>query len=232
MYAIVNKGNGESYTSYVYACYEDKRKRGSKEWGRYYVVLNENKTALVKHYSFECKVLPTLHSMIMITDCNYDNWNVDEKTGFGEVNITNKESLLNMIKCGTISDELLSLDKAYCFVAYPEINSKDDIENLMCVSGYFHDAYIKDFEEKDGELYVLFDGVWGGKIEMWFSGDVKYDISSRNPEEYDPYWFGSQMVIVDGFIYFVDDEDVNIEDIGHGYCWFKSRYVKYHVIAE
>lgn len=39
----------------------------------------------------------------------------------------------------------------------------------------------------DGTLYLRFDGNWGCEIEMWFWGDLEYDTSSRNPEEYDSY---------------------------------------------
>ena len=112
------------------------------------------------------------------------------------------------------------------------IRNDKDIKNLMMVSGGFHDACIDCLEEKDGALYVLFDGIWGGQIEMWFSGDVEYDISSRNPKEYDPYWYDSTMLIENGFIYFVDAEDMKVEEIGEGYCWFKARNVKYHVIPD
>lgn len=67
---------------------------------------------------------------------------------------------------------------------------------------------------------------------MWFSGDVSYDVSSRNPEEFDPYWLDSTMVLKDGFIYLVDEGDMEIEDIGEAFCWFKARNVKYHIIPD
>lgn len=72
----------------------------------------------------------------------------------------------------------------------------------------------------------------GAKIEMWFSGDLEFDTKSRDPRYESPYWFGSTMVLKNGFIYFIDDEDREIEDIGEGFCWFKARYVKYHIIPR
>lgn len=233
MYAMVNKGGGKYYTSTVFAFYDDDEKAETAScWGRYYIVLNEEKTALVKQYVFDVSVKPMLHKMILVTDNSHEDWVVDDKKGFGAIGSTNKDDLLKMIEQGRVSDELLALDRAYEYEAYPEIHDEKDIENLMTVSGWFHDAYIENLEERDGMLYVLFDGIWGGKIEMWFRGDVEYDVSSRDPEKYDPYWFGSTMVIEDGFIYFVDEEDMEIRNIGEGYCWFKARKVRYHVIPD
>lgn len=233
MYAIINMGKGKSYTSTVYAYYTDnENEEGADWWSRYYVVLNESKNALIKHYEFDADTEPYIHKMILITDNNQENWKVDERTGYGEIDIVQKQELLEMAARGTVSDELLCMDKDYKFEAYPEINNENDIKKLMMVSGGFHDAYIENIEEINGILYVMFAGIWGGKIEMWFGGDIEYDVSSVNPEEYDPYWFGSTMILENGFIYFVNGEDMEVEKIGEGYCWFKARKVKYHVIPD
>lgn len=233
MYAIIKQGNGKAYTSMVFGHYEDKKKEeGTNWWGQYFVVLNENKTALIKHYSFDYSRRPYLHKMIVFTDGNQEDWNIDDETGFGELKITDKQSLLDMVRDGTVSAELLKLDDAYSFDEYPEIKTNTDIENLMWASGGFHDAYIKDLKENNGSLYVLFDGIWGCNIEMWFTGDVSYDTSSLNSEDVFPAWYGSTMILKDGFIYFVDEEGMKVEDIGEGFCWFKARNIKYHIITD
>lgn len=234
MYAIINQGNGKHYTSLVYARYEDKPiTDGTNWWGIYYIVLNEDKTALIKHYAYDSTAKPYIKKMIIYIDDNHDNWNIDETSGCGEVNITDRKSILEMVEHKTVSNELLALDKAITFEPYPEIHNDKDIDKLMLASGYFHDAVIKQLEDKNDELYVLFDGVWGCNIEMWFSGDVSYDVSSRNTEEYSPYWLGSVMLIDNGFIYFIDDEDATIADAqGNNYCWFKARNVKYHILPN
>ncbi len=234
MYAIINKGNGKYYTSTVFAHYEENEEaKDGNWWGEYYVVLNESKTALVRHYAFDAAAKPYLHKMILITDRTTDDWNIDEETRLGEIGVAAKAELLDMVEQGTVSGELLAIDEAYCYEAYPEIRNEKDIDNLMVLAGWFHDACIESHEEKDGVLYVLFDGIWGGKIEMWFSGDVEYDMTSVDLEEgNDPYWMDSTMLIKDGFIYFVDDADMEVEKIGEGYCWFKARNVKYHAIPD
>ncbi len=40
------------------------------------------------------------------------------------------------------------------------------------------------------------------------------------------------MILKDGFIYFVDEEDMKVEDIGEVFCWFKARNLKYHIIPD
>ncbi|MBQ8276695.1 MAG: hypothetical protein IJZ02_08765 [Clostridia bacterium] len=87
-------------------------------------------------------------------------------------------------------------------------------------------------KERENSLYLLFDGTWGCKIEVWFEGDITYDTSSRDPEKFDPYWFGSTVKIDNGFIYLIDDEDVSVSDINLSYCWFKARSMKYRVIPD
>ena len=124
------------------------------------------------------------------------------------------------------------LDSKYHYKEYNDVLDDSDIERLMNVSGWFHDAVIKELEEDNNVLRVLFDGVWGCKIEMFFEGDVSYNTESRNPDLYDPYWGGSTMIRQDEYIYFVDDDDMKVEDIKEGYCWFKAQNVRYRVIPD
>lgn len=99
--------------------------------------------------------------------------------------------------------------------------------------GGFHDAYIEECKQlDDGSLYVRFDGTWGCKVEVWFWGAVEYDISSRDPEQCDPYWFASTIIIQDGFVYFIDEDNMTVDRISEGYCWFKARHMKYRIIPD
>ncbi len=101
-----------------------------------------------------------------------------------------------------------------------EIKTEADIENLSWASGGFHDAYIAKEALNDGTLYLYFDGTWGCKIEVWFWGDLEYDISSKKSEMYDSYWLGSTVILQDGFIYLIDDDDMKVDKIEPGYCYF------------
>ena len=114
MYAIINNRNGDYYTSTVYACYEDHTNEdGTNWWGEYYIVLNKEKNALIKHYAYDSSVKPSIRQMILYIDDNQDNWNVDKRTGIGEINISDRDSLMKMVEQSTVSNELIELDKQY-----------------------------------------------------------------------------------------------------------------------
>ena len=84
----------------------------------------------------------------------------------------------------------------------------------------------------DGSLYVRFERTWEYNVEVWFWGGVEYDISSRDPEERGSYWFGSTVIIQDEFVYLVDEEDMRVDQISDGYCWFKARHMKWRIIPD
>lgn len=121
----------------------------------------------------------------------------------------------------------------FVYIETPEIKNQHDIENLMWASGGFHDARIAtEHLEDDGTLHLHFDGTWGCEIDVWFWGDLEYDTSSRDPDECDPYWFGSTVILHDGFVYFVDEDDMTVDKIDSGYCYFKARHMKYRIIPD
>ena len=144
--------------------------------------------------------------------------------------------MLSMIDSDTVPSELthkcIEMDSTYQFESIRSINSASDIRDLAWVSGGFHDAFIAEKNESEDSLYILFDGTWGCKIEVWFEGDVSYDTSSRELEKWDRYWSCSTVTIEDGFVYLVDDKKISINDINSNYCWFKARTMKYRVIPD
>lgn len=79
---------------------------------------------------------------------------------------------------------------------------------------------------------MRFDGTRGCEIEVWFRGDLEYDTSGRDSETSDPYWFSSTVILQDGFGYLIDDNDMTVERITPGYCYFKSRHMKYRIIPD
>lgn len=234
MYAIVREGNGQYYMSMVFGYYD--KGRGQNDYGhRYWVVLNKDKTALIN----QAALFPDsryLSPAVLIVDSDQTNWRMDNDKK-QSVDFLPTEKLFKLIESNTVPEDALqqciNLDNEYVYNPYPEISTEKDIENFIdWVAGGFHDAYISKVEESENELYVYFKGMWGCDIEVWFSGDVSYDTSSRNPEESDPYWFDSTLFFHEGFLYLIDDECATIENTRDGWCWFKARYMKYHVIPE
>ena len=232
MYAIIREGDGNFYTSLVFGYYKSSNDSDYKN--RFWIVLNKSKTALIKQHVLQQNT-KYLIPMVLITDADESGWNkISENEE--SVDFLPTGELLSMIDSNTIPSELtkkcIEMDSAYKFESIRTINTADDIRDLKWVSGGFHDAFIAEKKECGNSLYLLFDGTWGCKIEVWFEGDISYDTSSRDPEKFDPYWFGSTVKIDNGFIYLIDDEDVSINDINSSYCWFKARTMKYRVIPD
>ena len=133
-----------------------------------------------------------------------------------------------------ILEQCRKIDKGYIYDEIHEIKTQKDIEDLDWTTGNFHDAYIaKKKLQDDGKLYLRFEGIWGCDLEVWFWGDLEYDMSNRDPELVDdPYWFDSTILLQDGFVYLIDEEDMTVEKITTDYCYFKARHMEYRVIPK
>ena len=186
MYAIIREGNGKFYTSMVFGYYKSSNDSDYKN--RFWIVLNKAKTALIKQSVLQQNT-EYLIPMVLITDADTNGWN---KIGENQesVDFLPTEDLLSMIDGGNVPNELtrkcIELDSAYKFESIRTIGTLNDIRDLDWVSGGFHDAFIADIKQNDDSLYILFDGTWGCKIEVWFEGDISYDASSRDSGKWDP----------------------------------------------
>lgn len=241
MQAIIRQGEGRYYVSTVFGYYQDVKSNDDYQrylesiHSPYYVVWNESHEKLVKCFAMQPNT-KHLIPLVLVIDSDQSGWSVDDK-GIGGLEFLPRSLADSLIEQGKLPDDIfekcLAADGDYAYEPYKEIKSEKDIEDLQCASGYFHDARI--VEEKlqdDGKLYLLFDGVWGCSIEMWFWGDLEYDTSSRDPEEYDPFWYDSTIILQDGFIFFVDDDDMTVDKITKDCCYFKARHMKYHIIPD
>ncbi|HCT91351.1 MAG TPA: hypothetical protein DF613_08220 [Lachnospiraceae bacterium] len=241
MHALIRQGNGKYYVSAVFGYYRDiESEEGHRRYPEniyepYYVVFDPGKTHLIRWSTMQPDT-EYLIPQLLIVDSDRQDWILaDDHTG--GVHFLTREAADKMIAEGTVPQDILEkclkIDRGYIYNEYPEVINEKDIENLYWASGGFHDAYIQ--QQKlldDGILYLKFDGTWGCTIEVWFWGDLAYSTDSRDAEFSDPYWFGSTVILQNGFVYFVDGEDMRVEDIGEGYCWFRARHMKYHIIPD
>lgn len=238
MYAIIRNKDGSYYTSFVFGYFckvtaTDDYKRYLERWhNQFYVVLNETKDALIKKY-----VYPSdnkyLDPQVLIIDADRQEWTFEDDShgcvaflhgiDFYGAELTVDSALLG---------QCITIDAMYPYNEYVEIKTAMDIENLGWVSGGFHDAYIKEHKEADDCVYVLFGGVWGCSIEMWFEGEATCSIKEYDLKVDDPTWYDSTFMLHDGFFYLVDEGDMNVEDIDNTYNWLKAKRVKYHVIPN
>ncbi|MEE5994115.1 MAG: hypothetical protein V3G42_12895 [Oscillospiraceae bacterium] len=241
MHAIVRQGNGKYYISAVFGYYrditatDDYEKYIQEIHNPYWIVWDAEKKHLIRWNAMTPNT-KYLIPQILIVDSNQDNWNMDDN-GVGCVDFLSRKLLDSFLDKDDQPEDILEkcrlIDAGYVHEEVKEIKEQKDIENLEWASGGFHDARIaKEELLQDGTLYLRFDGIWGCEIEVWFSGDLEYDTSSRNPDEYDPYWYGSTAILKGGFVYFVDEDNMSVDKITEGYCYFKARHMKYRIIPD
>ena len=241
MHAIVCQGNGKYYVSAVFGYFRDITATDDYEkyiqsiHNPYWIVWDEEKKRLIRwlHMVPDAQyIIP----QILIVDSDHENWNMDDD-GVGCVNFLSRDLLDSFLDLDQQPEEILekcrSMDAGYIYEEIQEIKGQKEIDNLDWASGGFHDARIaKEELQQDGTLYLRFDGTWGCEIEVWLWGDLEYDTSSRNPDHCDPYWLGSTILQKDGFLYLIDEDDMTVEQIGKGYCYFKARHMKYRIVPN
>lgn len=74
--------------------------------------------------------------------------------------------------------------------------------------------------------------MWGSKIELWFEGDVSFNIEDYDPKIDDPTWYDSTLLNEGGYFYLVNEGEMKKEDITNEYCWFSGRQLRYRVIPN
>lgn len=241
MHAIVCQGNGKYYVSAVFGYFRDITATDDYEkyiqsiHNPYWIVWDEEKKRLIRWLN----MVPDTQYIIpqiLIVDSDHENWNMDDN-GVGCVDFLSRDLLDSFLDLDQQPEEILekcrSMDAGYIYEEIQEIKGQKEIDNLDWASGGFHDARIaKEELQQDGTLYLRFDGTWGCEIEVWLWGDLEYDTSSRNLDHCDPYWQGSTILQKDGFLYLIDEDDMTVEQIGKGYCYFKARHMKYRIVPN
>ena len=177
-----------------------------------------------------------LINQVLIIDSDKSGWIINEQDGTGGVEFLPRELADKIILDGIVPDDIMQqckkIEESFTYEEYREIKTQKDIEDFDWVTGNFHDACIDEQKILDGgELYLRFTGIWGCEVEIWFWDDLEYCTESRNPEYGDPYWSCSTLRLYNGYVYFVDDE-IEVNEITDGYCWFKARHMKYHIIPD
>lgn len=232
MHAIIRQGKGKFYTSRLFGWFTlDKEDSAFSTYG---IVLNPEKTKLVKVQEYDVNERPYLKLMVLVCDSDGSSWVSGEN--YGVEKFIPQDEILEMIDEDRVSQDILAkcieLDSAYEYKEWHQVTTDKEIEDLMWVSGYFHDAIIKDMKVEGEVLTLLMEGCWGCSVELKFSKDIAYETESRNPDDYDPYWLESSVVIEDGFVWFIDAMDIRPKELNNSYCWFRARMLEYKVIPD
>ena len=231
MKALIRLKNGDYYASKVFAIKNDKSENDIKYgWSYQYLVLDKKNENLIYQYEYDQDAKYIIR-MILVFDTDESDMKFNDKY-IGKVNfITNND--LKLINEGRIPKRILSEAKKYTIEykgEYISIETQRDIDNLISISGNFHDAYIDEIKRNDNnELVVFFDGCWGCSIEMIFSSDVEYK-NERAKEDIDPYWFGCSIFFKDNKTIFVDGDYTAGEKLDDFLVFFKANKIKYKII--
>lgn len=233
MHALVYQGNGQHYVSAVFGWNNSDDYESANN--SYWIVWDSEKKRLIRWLDFRQNTKYLL-KQILIVEADQSNWNMNEK-GEGCVNFLSRKFLDSLLRKRVqprdVLEQCKAMDAGYVYEPFHEIKTRQDINDLDWAVSNFHDAYIKKEKlQDDGKLYLKFDGIWGCNLEVWLWGDLEYDTSSRDPELYDPYWFGSTILLQNGFVYLIDEEDMTVEEITSDYCYFKARHMKYRIIPR
>lgn len=235
MYAIIRNGKGGYDTSVVfgYYCFVSARSRRKRYWERihnqFYVVLSADRKQLIKQPVFPWKKRQ-LDPLVLITDQECGDWVMDED-GHGCVDFLAGIDFASPGETVELPPELLErciqIDAAYSYQEYVDVTDERDLRNLHRVTGGFHDAYLEAFRQSADQIYVLFNGIWGCRVELWFEGEAACSDGVWDPEE-DPVWFSSALIKENGFYYLIDDDTADLKKLD---CcrWLRAKKLRCHV---
>ncbi len=228
MYAIVKKGNGEYYKSTVFGL---ENAGGIHE--RFFLVFDEKKEKLIKKvvYPADSKYLDP---QVIIVDCDNSGWKKIEN-GYGCLDILAEIDFSQEEFC--VPDDILAeckrIDGEFVYDEYPVIKEEKDILNFLWATGCMHDAFVKGYERTEEGIYVLFGGVWGALVEMWFLGDARTSIDKWTEPQYNFCYWEEAGVAIDGDYVYIMEGSVQVPDAeDEDYLWFGAKTVRYHIIPR
>lgn len=232
MVAIIREGDGRYYTSMVFRYYRPEGWDGAYRAER--IVLNREKTALVRQSVFRQGV-EHLDLLTLVVDADQSGWR-ELSECCASVDFLPTEQLPAWVSDGVAPQELLArciaMDAAYAYQPVRRICTAEDVRDFEWATGGLHDAYIDEVRREGDEIRVRFSGCWGCRVEVIFTGEADCDTACRETEAMDPYWLGSSVVMADGFVWLIDDEDMRPELINEECCWFRGRQMSWEIIPD
>lgn len=114
---------------------------------------------------------------------------------------------------------------------WENVNSKDDINNLLSASCNFHDSYLSEMvytHNKDRKLKLTFSNCSNAVVTLLLEGDIKINFESF--ETYDYIIYNVSMILNNDQIYFVLNNDVkSVDDINSNDNYFKAKVLKWKI---
>ena len=249
MHVIVRQGDGKYYVSAVFGIYRGTNPDNNEEddffdtdKSAYYIILNEEKTALIRRYYSDYSINFGVKTLLEI-EGSQEGWILDKRE-LGGVDFLPKALALKITDEGVtpsdILERCLEIDRSFCYEELREIRSEADVNSLASATDSLYEAKLKAFVAlKDDSYYALFDGCWGCDIEMWFEGNVNFNLKSGISQP-NSKWWGVKLGIHNGMIFASDgfgdendifDEDPLMDDYRKSsYRWIMAERVRYRII--
>ena len=234
MYAIIRLGNGRFYTSPVLGYYKSPS-QADDYFSYYYIVLNQEHTRLIRCDEME-QHTKYLIPQIIVIDTDMRDWLLEEDQT-GGISFLPRDMADAITESGNTPPDILkkclNIAQNHPCNEYVEIRNEQDIKNFYAASFGLHDACLEEEKLLDEQtLYVKFHGTWQRSVEIWFQGDILYHTESRKTDFADPYWYVASIILSDGFVYLIDDDQVLPKDLDESYCYFKARKMTYRIIPH
>lgn len=234
MQAIVKCTDDSYYFSMVFGCIcMCEHKLATDSWYDYaYVVLDESKTNLILYNEFfpENKFL---EPMLLFIDVDQSNWEVNE-LGEGGIRGLITPEILTQIKenCvpNLIVQKCIQLDQNLKETSYRKIKTPQDIENFLSLSRRLHDALIENISLKSNRLLVRFDGVWGCKLLLCFTGNP--EINFVQDTSYDYHWQECAVLLHENRYYLINDSLTDYSQLANRHQWFAGDSLGMWVIPN
>ncbi|MBQ8496987.1 MAG: hypothetical protein IJ489_05975 [Clostridia bacterium] len=234
MYAIIRLGNGKFYTSPVFGYYKNPA-QADDYFSYYYIVFNRENDRLIRCDEME-QDTKYLIPRVIIVDTDTTDWLLEED-GTGGVSFLPRETADAITESentpSDILEKCLNIVQTFRYDEYAEIRNEKDIQNFYAASFGLHDACLEEEKLLDEQtLYVKFAGTWQRSVEIWFRGEISYHTEPRKEQFADPYWYTSSIILSDGFVYLVDDDNVSPEELNENDCYFKARKMTYRILPH
>ena len=240
MYEIVKNPDETFYTSTVFCRYYKLDKYGhcSDAHSKFYIVLNQEKTKLIKIMNQPTE-LRYLMPQVLELDTDMTDW--IETDGDFYLGVVDFLSDIDFDSDDwTVPQELIEhcieIDSQHKYVEIADIKTETDIKNILWTTGYFHDGFIDDGKEEGDNLYLRFSGLIGCDLELWFSDDVEHNIDSFSPDDFDPdifdtpYWEYVSIFFEDGYTYLARDAVTKRSEFHKHTQYARARNLKYRIV--
>ncbi len=246
MHVIVRQGNGKYYVSAVFGIYRDTDEEKDDflldDKSAYYIILNEEKTALVRQYYTDYSINYGIRTILEV-ESSAEGWTVDNN-GLGGVDFLPKALALKLTDGKVIPQSLLQkcleIDRSFCYDEYREVLGEKDAADFRAATNDLYEVKLKAFVELEpGEYYALFEDGWGFDLEMWFGGNVNYNLQS-DLYRCNSKWIGAQFGIYNGTIYLTDsfdgpeaifDDEPALDEYRQScFRWIKAERARYRII--